>query len=212
MKIRVCVRLAGLFLDLTPHELQRKQMFSFCPVVFETQFRARFFRFFSLLPVIQYPAAFTIYRSHCQRLLSNPEFQHVPSPTADKTADSDLSTGAKTIRSPQGSALLIPPQEKDYKNPAYGKKHWIVCLFTSGGFGRRRSSSEVILSNTVLAVRDMKEQLERLREGHDIGNDVSAPTELWSCRFNSGLFGVPWERSRKVLVDEDLQVTVALGE
>lgn len=86
------------------------------------------------------------------------------------------------------------------------------------------------MHNTLLAVRDMKEQLALLGEGnesegddhgdnHDeAGNkdynckdedeDVGIPSGLWSCRFNSGLFAVPWELSRKVLVEEGLTVTV----
>lgn len=49
----------------------------------------------------------------------------------------------------------------------------------------------------------MKKQVDEL--GADIG-------ELWSCRFNSGLFKVEWELSRKILEEFDLKVTVARPE
>lgn len=79
------------------------------------------------------------------------------------------------------------------------RKHWVVCLFTSEKFGRSVDSTEVILENTVLAVADLKRQISAL--GPDIG-------ELWSCRFNSGLFRVDWRDSRRVLEDFGLMVTV----
>jgi hypothetical protein len=39
-------------------------------------------------------------------------------------------------------------------------------------------------------------------------NPIGKPGELWSCKFNSGLFGVDWKLSRKVLEDASLNVTV----
>ncbi|BDD57522.1 hypothetical protein MAP00_002878 [Monascus purpureus] len=197
-----------------------------------------------------YPAAFEIYRSHCETHLTNPQYKTVSTSTStlneveeilelksnDDSDDdnSDTSSNTRAIRAPEGTALIIPPQRGDYENNSDnngGKKHWIICLFTSGGFGRRRSSPGVILHNTLLAVRDMKEQLALLGEGneskggdnhshnHDeAGNKdynckdedegLGMPSGLWSCRFNSGLFAVPWELSRKVLVEEGLTVTV----
>lgn len=63
----------------------------------------------------------------------------------------------------------------------------------------------------------MKEQLRRLDESggmvayeDDDGCEWYMPplTELWSCRFNSGLFNVDWSRSRRVLEEAGLEVTV----
>ena len=80
---------------------------------------------------------------------------------------------------------------------------------------RNRSPPEVILANTALAVEDLKWQLETFARG-DAGvsreegkQDVEMmPRELWACRFNAGLFGVEWEKTRQVLVDAGLKVTV----
>lgn len=102
-----------------------------------------------------------------------------------------------------------------------GKRHWIVCLFTSWHYGpQRRNPPEEILENTVTAVNDMKEQLRRLTSSSaDVlyGDDVDGnhgrqnirPGNLWSCRFNAGLFGVPWERTKEILENSGIQVTVA---
>lgn len=46
------------------------------------------------------------------------------------------------------------------------------------------------------AVRDLRRQLAQLLED---GEDVS---QVYSCRFNSGLFNVPWTESRAVLQQE----------
>jgi ADP-ribose 1''-phosphate phosphatase len=75
-------------------------------------------------------------------------------------------------------------------------RHWIVCLFTSRAYGRYVSKPEIILENSVHAIRDMRQQLEELREAGAWGG------KLYSCRFNSGLFNVAWEDSRKVLERE----------
>ncbi|KLJ07118.1 hypothetical protein EMPG_17388 [Blastomyces silverae] len=48
-----------------------------------------------------------------------------------------------------------------------------------------------------------------------VGDDgVEQPGELWGCRFNAGLFGVPWERTREVLEEAGLAMTIVrpLGE
>ena len=128
------------------------------------------------------------------------------------------------IRLPEGTALIIQPQKRDYeaegadkgKGDTTKKKHWIICLFTSRQFGKNVSPPDTILANTELAIADMKEQLARLAEtgvsttgeGEEEGGGMSAPGELWSCRFNSGLFRVEWSRSRRVLEEAGLEVTV----
>ncbi|PWY95335.1 phosphatase [Aspergillus sclerotioniger CBS 115572] len=134
----------------------------------------------------RYPAAYEIYRSHCRRCSSAPRYNTVL-----------IDGGARKIRVPEGTALIIPPQKKDYE-AGISKRHWIICLFTSRGFGRMVSPEDTILENTGLAVADMQRQLDQL-EGL---------SELWSCQFNSGLFGVEWARSKEILKSSGLKVTV----
>ncbi|KKK18341.1 hypothetical protein P175DRAFT_0499367 [Aspergillus ochraceoroseus IBT 24754] len=142
----------------------------------------------------KYPTAFAIYRSFCQNHARNIQDQDVSPRTGRK------------IQLPEGRALIIPPQAQDYDEQG-SKKHWIVCLFTSRGYGRNVSSAEVILENTELAVADMKKQLQELSESPAGEYDI-AVDGLWSCRFNAGLFGVDWSLSRQVLEDSGLEVTV----
>lgn len=79
------------------------------------------------------------------------------------------------------------------------KAHWIVCLFTSRAYGRGVSKPAVILENSVHAIRDMRRQLETLIEQDD---QAQWDGKLYSCRFNSGLFGVKWQASKTVLLEE----------
>nr|KMM72344.1 hypothetical protein CPAG_08641 [Coccidioides posadasii RMSCC 3488] len=191
----------------------------------------------------KYPAAYRIYRSHCQRYLVD----------GKKLSENSKDTPGRALRYPEGTALLIPPQPDDYipqngpdsavtpstqgkkgggratrrslpKHRPAGKKHWIVCLFTSWHYSAKlKSSPDVILENTILALGDLKRQLEELqsskRDGRESALDVSesekeerrlveAPTEIWSCRFNAGLFGVPWQKTKALMEESGCQVTV----
>ena len=72
---------------------------------------------------------------------------------------------------------------------------------------------DVILENTRKSLIDLKEQLLKLQQdgGEGKGQHSSTaeeqeredrPGELWSCKFNSGLFAVDWADSKKVLEEE----------
>lgn len=114
---------------------------------------------------------------------------------------------------PLGTALIIPPQPEDYTatdddsrddndeedDDKKRKKHWIVCLFTSRGYGRYVSKPHTILENSVHAIRDMRAQLEKLS---DEGKGDEWDCKVYSCRFNSGLFRVKWKYSNAVLESE----------
>ncbi|KAL2006832.1 hypothetical protein VTN00DRAFT_9500 [Thermoascus crustaceus] len=176
----------------------------------------------------KYPAACEVYRSHCRSFLESAKYA-TASPSESDSCDQTIKS--RILRLPEGTALIIPPQERDYlpglaqrpRRPRRGyarsratdtkqserkKKHWIVCLFTSRGFGRTVCPPDVILENTALAVEDMKRQLEELQDGAEDNGSADKPGELWSCRFNSGLFAVDWKDSRKILEDSGLKVTV----
>ena len=42
----------------------------------------------------------------------------------------------------------------------------------------------------------------------DENKEFDKAMELWSCRINAGLFGVPWEQTREVMEDSGLSITV----
>jgi ADP-ribose 1''-phosphate phosphatase len=92
---------------------------------------------------------------------------------------------SKTNSVPTGTAQLIPPTDP--------QGHWIGCLFTSAGYGRKKDGEESILRNTGLAMEMLLELVRRAEEG---GMRIG---EVRMCRINSGKFGVEWERSEAVL-------------
>jgi ADP-ribose 1''-phosphate phosphatase len=71
------------------------------------------------------------------------------------------------------------------------ERHWVGWLITSFDFGARRDSRIAILTNTALAIKDLCEKLYRAQAVDEI--------EVYSNKFNSGLFGVPWEETEEVL-------------
>jgi len=94
-----------------------------------------------------------------------------------------------------GTALLIPPLEDT------GPRHFVGCLFTSKKFGRGRDSPAQILSNTGPAFLDLVTAMVKYREVE--GNSIHVE-EIRMCQINSGLFSVPWEKSRAVIENLDI--------
>ncbi|KAL2175271.1 uncharacterized protein P884DRAFT_262422 [Thermothelomyces heterothallicus CBS 202.75] len=123
----------------------------------------------------RYPDAFKVYRAHCARSIPN-----------------------RLV----GTALLIRPPAATAggaKGGFRGVGHYIGCLFTSRGYGRSRDPPESILGTTGPAMRHLMRLIaeEEERTGAQIG-------EVRMCRINSGLFAVPWERTRRVVEELEL--------
>ncbi|KAJ5682946.1 hypothetical protein N7462_006111 [Penicillium macrosclerotiorum] len=145
----------------------------------------------------KYPAAFRYYRDHCLDYLDGKDTHNIVN-----LQDSNKSS--ISVRLPLGTALVIPPQSADYSNGQ--KKHWIICLFTSRSFGRRVDSPDLITNSTHAALKNLKMQLQNPEHQH--GLQGAAPGKLYSCRFNSGLFAVPWEKTRGIVEEVGLSMTV----
>ncbi|KAL4766491.1 uncharacterized protein BDW70DRAFT_126080 [Aspergillus foveolatus] len=151
----------------------------------------------------KYPAAYEIYESHCHVYLQKPHYRNINPPD---TVVEGSQIHPRNIRLPEGSTLIIPPQKRDYEKPG-GKKHWVICLFTSRGYGRNVSGVDIILQNTELAIADLKDQLDELKRKWSNEDDAHIKG-LRACRFNSGLFGVDWALTRRILEDSGLEVIV----
>jgi hypothetical protein len=99
-------------------------------------------------------------------------------------------------------------------------RRWIACLFTSIGYGRPnkktnnpgKDSPSLILQHTRLALEELRTRLEDYaisdpKKMKFLGTTAKEaadekPGEIWSSKFNSGAFGVDWEVTREVLVQE----------
>lgn len=105
-----------------------------------------------------------------------------------------------SVRYPVGTALIISPEVSFF---APDVMPWIICLFTSADYGSRVDPPAMILNNTNAALHDLRQKLDDMGEKQQ--SKSPAVDQLYACRFNSGLFGIPWAKTRE-LIDE-----VALG-
>ncbi|CEN62564.1 hypothetical protein BJX68DRAFT_227845 [Aspergillus pseudodeflectus] len=137
----------------------------------------------------RYPAAFRVYKSFCDDFQKNPHYLTTTQP----------SVGDVQVQLPEGHTLIIPPQPEDYEKSS-GKKHWIICLFTSYGLGGTLSSPAEVLRNTETALADLKTQLHESQYAEIAG--------LYACRINSGLFKVDWNLTKQKMEQADLDITV----
>jgi ADP-ribose 1''-phosphate phosphatase len=69
-------------------------------------------------------------------------------------------------------------------------KYTVVNLVTSIDYGSNKDSKDKILASTRRALDNFFWINNCIFEG-----------ELHSCKFNSGLFGVPWEDTEKILIE-----------
>jgi len=67
---------------------------------------------------------------------------------------------------------------------------FIGCLFTSYGFGENADSIEDIIEASEFALHDLCKKA--------ISKNL---LNIYSNKFNSGLFNVPWEETEKILID-----------
>ncbi|KAJ5458662.1 hypothetical protein N7475_010050 [Penicillium sp. IBT 31633x] len=147
----------------------------------------------------RYPAAYEIYRKHCLQYLENRQTQRIPNISNREPYPSLV------VQRPLGTALIIPPQESDFAR--HRRRHWIICLFTSKNYGSHVDSEGMIVSSTFAALQHLREQLCILCRRLPAMN-FERPLALYSSRFCTGLFHVPWERIRRMIVELCLPITV----
>jgi ADP-ribose 1''-phosphate phosphatase len=83
-----------------------------------------------------------------------------------------------------GTCLLIPAGD-----------YTIACLFTSKNYGQFKDRPAKILEHTLNAVAHMIAL-----------NEDDKPIHM--CKINAGLFGVPWQDTKKILAGFDYPITV----
>lgn len=98
-----------------------------------------------------------------------------------------------------GKAFLIPPAPDVEET----KRHFVGCLFTSRSKGKKADSPAKILQATSPAMRDLMVQVKEWNARNSLEQKVA---EVRMCKINSGLFRVPWEKTRAALE------TIEVGE
>lgn len=93
-----------------------------------------------------------------------------------------------------GSCSLIPSYTED--------NLIIACLFTSSYGGSGHGSKESIVEYTKQALDDMYNQLQDPAVAASLGAVTPLKDyKLEMPKINSGIFGVPWEKTEKELID-----------
>lgn len=167
----------------------------------------------------QYPAAYKVHNDHC-KTTSNEALigtcQLIP-PQEEDYEDQASAAGKPPPKRRRVRGFNDRPGV--VQEAAGYRKHWIACLFTSVGYGKPTKKHagmdkpEVILENTRKSLVGLREQLLKLRRGDKekggataselgIADAEATPGELWSCKFNSGLFAVEWADTKRVLEEE----------
>lgn len=73
--------------------------------------------------------------------------------------------------------------------------HKIGCLFTSSGYGNKKDNVPTIIANTAKSIVDIIQQAIDFNTFLTHDDKVT----IYSNKFNSGIFGVPWEDSELIL-------------
>lgn len=98
-----------------------------------------------------------------------------------------------------GQAQLISPV--DYKKNNEVSKHFVGCLYTSRGKGRTKDSAKSILGASRPAMEDLLKKAKDWNE--KAASDDDQIKEIRMCKINSGLFAVPWEKTKASLEEID---------
>ena len=72
--------------------------------------------------------------------------------------------------------------------------HWVGWIVTSHNYGPLKDPKEVVKINTTLALEELCKKIYRAHP-----KDQWETIDVYSNKFNSGLFGVPWEESELIL-------------
>ena len=74
------------------------------------------------------------------------------------------------------------------------EKHWVGWLITSHNYGDLKDSPELIKINTTMALIEVCKLIYMAHPDEDFPS-----IDVYSNKFNSGLFGVPWADSELIL-------------
>jgi len=75
-----------------------------------------------------------------------------------------------------------------YPNLYVPKTHYVGCLFTSKGYGKNVDDPKTIIASTRMSLTYIIKEIDTLEI-----------KDVYSNKFNSGLFNVPWQKTEEIL-------------
>ncbi|KAI6867842.1 hypothetical protein KC338_g3060 [Hortaea werneckii] len=184
-----------------------------------------------------YPSAYEVYHAHCtshdpEDLIGTALL--IPTFHGDDHDDDSTRTRTKSDRK-TNTRTAAGDEQLNSSEQQHKHHHFVGCLFTSRSKGaKKRDSPAQILDATGSAMRDLLEQVVKQQSDHKrtAGEVLSSSTsdnsdeenyegkkkgqtaqngrvveEIRMCKINSGLFNVPWEKTKAVV--EGIQVPEA---
>ena len=92
---------------------------------------------------------------------------------------------------------------KDSENPPRNRRY-IASLITSLDYGKNADEPVLILENTRKAFQSLKNQISQIN-ADNATQGIDLIDEVWAVRLNSGLFKVPWEKTKAILEEETVE-------
>ena len=142
-----------------------------------------------------YPHAFEVHKDHCDEYSTELIESAQLIPPVDYHEAAAAGTAEDEETPDDALQFNIPSQSKV---PA---KHFVGCLFTSRHYGRRKDSPKQILAATAPAMVDLLRKVNAWNAGAGNGDKIR---EVRMCKINSGLFAVPWAKTKGVLSEIDV--------
>jgi len=167
----------------------------------------------------RYPAAYLVYKRHCDAFPSQNDKRlgllgtALLIPPSGSNSHKDVSSEKAAVEKKdkvkivEEAGVVSNAEDRILEEKNDGKEtHFVGCLFTSLSYGKRKDSQKEILKNTELAVRDLINQVNEWNskcgsssKDGDGSMQMEKIERIWSCKINAGLFGVPWNKTLEVL-------------
>ena len=126
-----------------------------------------------------FPGAYLQYRTHCDSFKASAEARYA-------------------TRELVARCHIIPPQDSDVA--AGAPEIFIVCLFTSHGYGRaNKARAKPGVDRPVQVLSQTKQALSRLRAQLEEHGESDANIKIYSPMFNSGAFKIPWQKTVELI-------------
>ena len=89
---------------------------------------------------------------------------------------------------------------RDSEQPPKNRRY-IASLITSFDYGKNVDEPDLILENTRKAFQSLKDQISQIN-ADNVTKGIDPIDEVWAVRMNSGLFDVPWEKTKAILEEK----------
>jgi ADP-ribose 1''-phosphate phosphatase len=78
-------------------------------------------------------------------------------------------------------------------------KRFVGCLITSNSYGKDKDPIHDIIAQTYLSLHDFCKEYEKLKHAYQDSHEEAHGFPIYSNKFNSGMFKVPWNYSEIAL-------------